>query len=167
MIKKSDDDADSPTPSKKKRTKRKPRKVKAPGEDKLTLPTIRENVQTGRVGRPTTLTSEMLKAIETICLTQPNPTYSVMYKTLEVPKPTFHRWLDTYADLRERIDKWREQGLQRFRVRLGLRAATDDRMLRYLLDRRDPMFKRGASGLDESDVEDVIDGDALPPLDLL
>jgi len=94
-----------------------------------------------------------LKQIQTVCRLEANPSYKTIAEALGVQYSVLNTWMVSYEDLRLQIDAWRQAGLARMRRKAqALAEAGDGNMLRFMLERRDPDFKKNG---------DLASGDAL------
>lgn len=115
---------------------RRPRKIRS-DRLKMALP----DVGMMRKGR-NLLTADTLHTIRVVCRVTANPTYAFIASSIGVSVMTFHRWLNRYVGLRERIEEWRNEGMRTLRrIAFKIAKSGDGKMLRYLLDRRDDDFK--------------------------
>lgn len=137
---------------------------KKSGPRTRTLPEIEEKApNVYGSGRPTKLTGAKLKQIETVCKISINPTYAFIAKVIEVKEVTFHDWLNSYKDLREKIDAWRAESMVNLRAKAYSMAAKGDKtMMKFILDRRDPEFQRSKKDEESEDIQPN-HGPQLPP----
>lgn len=142
--------------------KRQKRQVGKKTKKKKQLPTVADGYKAKRPqGRPSKMTANTLAYIKMICITQANPTNVTIYETLKVSEACFYRWLDEYDGFKEEIAQYKQLGLTMLRKKGFLMAhAGDPAMLKLMLTKRDPEYKKASSGPAEDEIED---GDADMP----
>jgi hypothetical protein len=96
-----------------------------------------------------------LKQIQTVCRLEANPSYKTIAEALGVTQFVLGNWMIIYEDLRLQIDSWRQAGLARMRRKAqALAEAGDGNMLRFMLERRDPDFKKNGDTTGHGDALD-------------
>jgi hypothetical protein len=127
------------------------------------LPKVEKTRKIKGKGRPSKMSGAVLLQIETVCKVGGRPSYRSIAEFIGVDHKTFHRWLDEFIDLRQRIDQWRQQGLFTLRKKgWALAKDGDGRMIRYYLDRLEPDFSPNSSAGDASAEDSMIEDDETP-----
>lgn len=156
-----------------KKRRRVPRDVQVPDSSRKHVPwrdLPKISRPHGQAGRPTHLNEVTLAQIKTVCDSCAAPSDAYIARVVGVNLMVFKRWLSEYIGLREMVDEWKAAGIRPLREKAVRDAHSEGgKMLQWILERRDPDFRRvpvGDNAGNDDDAGDGLEVD-LPPTEFL